>query len=84
VVRVEDERLRRLELVLEHAREALVPALRHARRLLHGLFFGGIEVDVEVRSLEDAEAEVVVLDFVASEVLRLGLLRERDGRQQRQ
>src|SRR5690606_11224182 len=70
VVRVHDQRLRALELVLERPREALVPALRHARDVRDRLLLRRIEIEVPVRELEDAEVEVLVLDLVATEVLR--------------
>ena len=79
VRRIENERLARLHLVLEDARQARIPALGHAAdaRGVLALFF--IEIDVEVIGLQHFELEVLVLDLVASEVLRL---RGRRGRQE--
>ena len=62
--------------VLEGAREALVPALRHPGHVLDGLFLAGIEVEVPMRQIEDLEVEVFVLHLVAAEVLRGGRGRE--------
>jgi hypothetical protein len=80
VVRVEDEGLLDVEVVLEEPRVALVPALGQASGVLNGLFRDRVVVDAEVRRLEDVEAQMVVLDLVASEVLgREGLARAERG-----
>ena len=83
MVGVEDDRLALLELVLERAREPLVPTLSHPGRVLYGLGFLGVEVPVEVIGLEDPELEVVELDLVSPElsrsVVRHGRERRREG-----
>jgi hypothetical protein len=79
VAGVQDDRDAAIERMIEDRREARVPALGHPRRLLHGVALLGVIVNVEVRRLENAELEPIVLNFVAPEVLRAG--RER-GQQQ--
>jgi hypothetical protein len=60
------------ELVIQEARHAGVPAFGHARRVLHGLLFFGIIVNVEMRGFENFEIEAFVLHFVAAKILGLG------------
>ena len=69
---VEDERLPAVELVVEHAREPLVPALGHPTRLLGGFLLRLVVVDVEVLGPQHLEVERPVLDLVTAEVLGLG------------
>src|SRR5262245_12295277 len=57
--------------MIEERRESRVPALEHPRRVLHRRLLGGIVMDVEVRRAQHLEVELLVLDFVASEVLRV-------------
>jgi hypothetical protein len=70
VAGVQDDRDAAIERMIEDRREARVPALGHSRRLLHGVALLGVIVNVEVRRLENAELEPVVLNLVAPEVLR--------------
>ena len=70
-VGVDDDRFAR-ERVVEHAREPLVPALGLAPDVVHHVRFAVVVVDVEVLGLEHLEVEVLPLNFVASEVLRVG------------
>ncbi len=72
VVREVDDRLLLAELVLQHRREPRVPALEHSRRVGHRQGFDGIEVDVELRRLENPEVEGLVLHLVPAEVLCVG------------
>ena len=74
VIGVEDDRLALVELVVQHGREAGVPALGHARDVARSLLFLDVVVDVEVLGFEHLEVEVVVPDLVAAE---LGLGRHR-------
>jgi hypothetical protein len=67
--RIQDERLATAELVVEHAREARVPALGHARGQWQRHLLFGVVVDVEVLRLEDTEVEPLVLHAVLPEVL---------------
>ena len=69
-VRVEDDRLA-VERVVERPREARVPALRLPSDVVHDVRFTVVVVDVEVLGLEDLEIEVLPLDLVAPEVLRV-------------
>ena len=59
--------------------EAVVPPLGHPRGVARGLLLLRIEVDVEMRRLEDPEVERLVLHLVLSEVLR-GQRRSSHGR----
>ena len=61
-----------LHLVFEHLRKARIPALGHAADARGTLALFVVEIDVEVIGLEHLEFEVLVLDFVSAEVLRLG------------
>jgi hypothetical protein len=70
MIGVEDQRLAILQLVIEDARDPRVPALRHAGRLLGGAALRLVEIDVEVLGAHDLEAERLVLDLVAAEILR--------------
>ena len=70
MVRVQNDRLGLFELVLECTREALVPALTHAGRVVDRLGLFRIEVEVEVIGSKDLEIKIVELDLIASEVLR--------------
>src|SRR5436190_13064132 len=79
--RVQQDRLAALELVVEHAREASVPALGNAGRVERGRPLGRVVVDVEVLRLDDAKIEGAVLDLVLPEVLRRG--GQRAGERQR-
>ncbi len=72
VAGVEHEGLPPHETVLQHLREARVPALRHARRVAGRVLFFGVVVDVEVFGLKNPEIEAVVADLVAAEVLGFG------------
>src|SRR5690606_35829376 len=67
---VEDQRLALVELMVEDARKAGVPAFGHARRFAAGRLLLGVVVDVEVRRLQHAEVEPLVLHLVAPEILR--------------
>ena len=69
--------------VLEDTREACVPPFGHACSMAHGLFFLRVVVDVEMLGLDDAEVELVVADFVTSEVLSVGGSRRCEGRYER-
>ena len=69
VAGVEDDRRPLGQLVVEGARQARVPAFRHARREPRLLAFIGIVVDVEMGRREHLKLEAVVLDLVGSEVL---------------
>ena len=69
---VEHERLPAAEMMIEHARQAGVPALRHARHVIGERLLFFVVIDVEVLGLERLEVEGVVLDLVPSEVLRFG------------
>ena len=67
-VRVEHDRLAR-EGVIEHARQACVPALRLTADVIDHVRFAVVVVDVEVLRLQDLEVEVLPLHFVSAEVL---------------
>src|SRR5262249_46506120 len=68
---VEHQRLAGLHFVTEELRVARVPALGHPRHARGRLAFFLVEVDVEVIGLQDLELEILVLDLVPAEVLRL-------------
>src|SRR6185437_2769739 len=68
LVGVEDQLLA-IEGVPEGVRVARVPPLGHPGGVSHGRRFGRIEKVVEVIRLEDAPVEILVLDFVAPEVV---------------
>ena len=55
--------------MVEHLREAEVPALRLQRGVAGGVLLGGIEVQIEVLRAEHSKVEALVLDFVATEVI---------------
>ncbi len=65
---IEHDRLAR-ERVIEHAGEARVPAFGHSADVVYDVRFLIVVVDVEVLGTESLEIEVLVLDFVAPEVL---------------
>ena len=67
---VEHERLPPAQLVAEHAAEPRVPAFGHPRGDVDPFARARVEVDVEVLGLQDLKIELLVLDLVASEVLR--------------
>ena len=67
--RVENERLRTREIVLQDLRQARVPALRHPRGLFGGGARLGVEVHLEMLGGDHLELELFVLDLVAAEVL---------------
>jgi hypothetical protein len=71
MARVENDRLPLVEAVIEQRGEARVPPLRHARCVPRRRFLLGVVIDVEVLGPEHTEVEAVVLDLVASEVLRI-------------
>ena len=75
---VDHQRLPLRELMVEHRRDPRVPALGELRRDARRAGFALVIKDVEVRGRQDAKVEVLVLDFVATEVLR-----ERRGRDRR-
>jgi hypothetical protein len=70
--RVEHQGLAAAELMLEEPRQPRVPALRHPRGDLRAPFLARVEVDVEVLRLEHLEIEMVILNLVLAEILRLG------------
>ncbi len=78
---VQDDGLAFPELVLEHPGESRVGPLHHARRIQRRLALLLVEVDVEVRGLDDLEVEGPVLDLVPPEVL--GRCRARTDQQRR-
>ncbi len=84
IVRIEDDGLSLIEFAQEAAAVALVPALGHSCSILDRQAFLRIEVEFEVLRLEGLEVEVIVLDFVAPEVLRVGSNREKASNQQGQ
>src|SRR6186713_3273662 len=53
-------------------RQPPVPALGHPGRVVHGLGFSGVVINVEMLRGQDLEFELVVLDFVPAE-LRVGV-----------
>src|SRR5207244_12031318 len=73
VSRVDDERLA-IELGAEDVGQSRVPPLFRAAGVVHFERLRGIEVQIEVIRLQDAPVELLVLDFVAAEVLRVGRL----------
>ena len=70
VIRVQDQRLL-LELMLEGAREAGVPTLRHPCGILRSLLFFRIVVNVEMGGRHDPPIEILVLNLLPAEILRL-------------
>ena len=69
MVRIEQDRLPLSELPVEDPAETGIPPLGHAGHVARRSLLLGVEMQPEVRSLEDAEVELLVLDLVASEVL---------------
>ena len=85
LVGIEDQRLPLVELVVEHRADAAVPALRHPPRVEDQVrVLLGVAVDVEALGLDDVPVEVLVLDLVAPEVLRLGGARQDRGQPDQQ
>src|SRR5688572_2975174 len=68
---VQNEGLPIFELMIEHTREARVPALGHPSRETRRELLVGTVVDVEVRRPQNLKIVIVVCDFVATELLRL-------------
>ena len=75
---IQHERLASAELMLQHAAEPRVPALRHARSDVDSVTFFGVVVDVEVLGGADLPVDAVDDDVV------LGRGRPRGGEAQRQ
>ncbi len=71
IVGVKDDRFLLLEAVVEDLRVAVVPPLRHAGGIADRPLLFRIEMKDEVLRLERAELEILVLDLVATEVLRV-------------
>ena len=71
VARIENQRLTRRERVPKETGEARIPAFRHSRGVPRGRFFLRVVINVEVFGLEQPEVETVVMNLVATEVLRL-------------
>ena len=69
MVGVEHDRLS-IEGVAEAVRVSRVPSLGEAAGVMDDQALGGIEVQVEVRRPYDPEVELLVLDLVATEILR--------------
>ena len=69
-----NDRLPTAELMVQEARKPRIPALGKDAGLLHRLAFLGIEMDVEMFRLENLEIEALVLNLVATEILRAGSL----------
>jgi hypothetical protein len=67
---IENQRLPPSQIVLKEALEPYSPSLGHTGGDLNAGPFLGIEVDVEVLSLQDLEIEVSILNLVPPEVLR--------------
>ena len=67
-----NDRLPTAELMVQEARKPRIPALGKDAGLFHRLAFLGIEMDVEMFRLENLEIEALVLDLVATEILRAG------------
>ena len=82
VAGVQDQRLATLELVIQQAADASIPALRHAAGFPDDALHLGVVVDVEVLGLEDLGIEGLVLNLVATEVLSIGRFRQSGGSQQ--
>ena len=72
MARVEHDRLPLGELEVEGLREPCVPPLGEPARFDRRVVLRRVVVDVEVRSLENLEVEIVVVNFVAAERLRTG------------
>ena len=66
--RVENQRLPAAQLVIQQTRQTRVPTLGEPGRHARGIFFLRIEIDVEVLGLQHLEVELLVLNFVATEV----------------
>ena len=81
--REEHDRLLLAELMVQHARQAGVRALRHARRVARRVPFLRVVVDQEMFGLENLPLEVVVLDLVLAEVV-LRARRAADARRRAQ
>ena len=84
MVGVDDQRLPALEFVVQKARQPGVPPLRHAACEKRRFPFRRIVEKVEVLGLEHLEVELLVLDFVPTEVLGLGGTRGEGAGGQRQ
>jgi hypothetical protein len=72
VARVENQRLAIRKFVVQHARDARVPAFSHARGLFGHGGFAGVVVEVEVLGADHLELKRSIGDLVAAEVLGLG------------
>ena len=79
--RIEDERDLGLELVVEDPRQPEVGVLGDHGRARCELLLLRVEEDLEVRGVQDVPVEVLVLDLVAAEELRLGQRRQEDPEQ---
>jgi hypothetical protein len=78
VTGVQDHRLARRELVLEHTRQPGVPALGEPCGVRDSLLLGRVVIEIQMRGSEHPELEAVVADLVTSELLGSG---RRDARQ---
>ena len=81
---VENQRLPARQFVMEHGGEPSKPSLGHASRLTRCDLFGGVIVDVKVLGLEHLEVEVLILNLVPAEVLRLQGCCDQDNRGEEQ
>ena len=78
---IEHQRLSALDVVVEHLRETRVPTLGQPADACSRPTFFVVEVDVKVFSLQQFEFELFVLNFVAAEVLGLGVRSDRKDKQ---
>ena len=69
VGRVQDERLPAAQLVRKQLLEPCVPPLGHTGGDVDPFPFARVEIDIEVLSFQHLEVELLILDFVAPEVL---------------
>ena len=67
---VEDHGLPAVQLMAEHASRAARTSARPCGHGLRGRVSSRVVIDVEVSGLEDLKVELLVLDFILSEVLR--------------
>src|SRR5205085_6442586 len=70
VRRIEDERLTAGQFVAQEATEPGAPSLRHTGGDVDPFTLLGVVKNIEVLRLQHLEVELLVLDFVAPEVLR--------------
>ena len=81
---VKDERLPAAQLMREQPLQAGVPPFRHTGGDVNPFTFFRVEVDVEMLGFQHLKVELLVLDFIAAEVLRRGRRGRRRGNEDRE